>query len=98
DRLLGADRERVVAVGFRGERLGNELVARDAPHRLEHTLVADPAPDEDLDHAIARASVRVALLRERPAPAAVFNRHRVSAGETTGRTPHPLAFISSRAR
>jgi hypothetical protein len=51
DRLAHADRQCAVVVGTCTHALGNEELARDALHRLEHPLVRDVAsPELPLDH------------------------------------------------
>src|SRR5258708_1676050 len=62
DRLLLADGERVVAVGAPAQRLLDEEVARDPPHRREHARVGDPAPRELLLHHLRAGPL------ERPPP------------------------------
>ena len=54
----------MIPVGPLPQRLVHEQVARHAPHRLEHPLVGDPAPDELLlDHPLALALVALACSR-----------------------------------
>ncbi len=52
DRLAGADRQRPIGVGVAPQGGGDELLARHAPHRVEHARVGDAARFElALDHA-----------------------------------------------
>ena len=44
DRLSVARRQRAVVIGARTQPRGDEGLARDLAHRLEHALVGDPAP------------------------------------------------------
>jgi hypothetical protein len=62
-RLHLADRQSVVAVGFRPQSFRHKQVARHTGHSGKHPLVADAATFYQVDHSKAVSFVMVAIQR-----------------------------------